>query len=271
MHNPKFRLKLEVGKLPISVELEDKNIRDEFLSIYAPFITRRKSVYRIAVNMRKKSRESSTGDGISFSFARGIYQVKSTEFSFRFDVRKRQGRVDMHTLWPREILNSAFANISKFLILRRGGMVFHGCGVVRNNQAYIFTGPAEAGKSTVARTSRKSTILSQELIGVDFLGRDIKAFALPNLDDKEFPFRTNASFKIAGLFKLVKDRRNYLKAIPKSQALADFLVLPYGFRNLISFSAYFNGYSRLIESVPCYELHFLPDGSFWRCIDGLVN
>jgi hypothetical protein len=83
--------------------------------------------------------------------------------------------------------------------------------------------------------------------------------------------RAGGDFSVGGLFKLIKAKENRLKVIPKAQALADFFILPFGFEKFISFKDYFNRYNELIATTSCYGLHFLPDNSFWRCIDGRVN
>ena len=158
-------------------------------------------------------------------------------------------------------------NISIFAIIKEGGIVFHASGIVRNEKAYIFFGPSGSGKSTVAQASSKYGVLSEELIGIQPEDRGFKAFAIPYKTDTRFSKRLNSYFKIAGIFKLVRDRCNYLKPIPKPQALADFFILPLGLKHLISYNELLNRYCRLIKEVPCFELHFLPDSSFWKCIE----
>ena len=264
-------LKVEIGNTPILIELDNPHPFGEIKALYAPFITAEKCRYRIKATARLKAGHSPESEKVSFSFVNGVYKIKFAEFKAVLDLNSRLGSVEVSSPWPQQALVSALTNLYVFLKLNRGGIVFHASAVVRKNLAYVFFGPSGAGKSTVVEVSREHTVLSEELIGLDFLNRSYYAFAFPYYGDLRFSLRTNACFKVAGLFKLVKDRRNYLKAIPKPRALVDFFTFPYDLRILRSFPGYFNQHHRLIESVACNELHFVPDSSFWRCIDESLN
>ena len=264
-------LRVEIGNIPILIELDGPCVFEENTALYEPFITSKKCLYRIKVSSSLRRGELSAPEGVSLVFKNSIYKIECAEFKGILDLDGRRGSICLSAPCSSQALVSALTNFSIFLKLNKGGIVFHASAIVRENRAYVFFGPSGAGKSTVAELSQKYTVLSQELVGFDFLNRSCRAFAFPYYEDLRFSSRSNGCFKVAGLFKLVKDKRNYLKAIPKALALADFFTFPYDLGILKSFSGYFNQHSKLIESVSCYELHFLPDGSFWKCIDGRFN
>jgi len=265
-------LTIEVGSEVISVVFQDEKFLEAVRQIYLPFMSNKKPQYLIKVEISRRCDAHAGSDTVISSLdAAGIYTIESGEFKGILDLKKKSGTLYLSAGWSQEILVSALTNLCMATLFKKGAMVFHASAVVKNNKAYIFSGPSGAGKSTVARVSRNYRILSEELIGFFRRNNTFRAFALPYIEDTRFTWRTNGSFRVAALFKLAKDRRNYLKAIPKPQALADFFILPYGFQHVCSLEDYFSVCHKLISSVPCYELHFTPDRSLWRCIDECVN
>jgi hypothetical protein len=267
----KYSLKVEVGGIPFAIEFENKRAREKVQNVYAPFFSKKVPWYKIEVKNREGLKDGLLSADIVFSFKGGIYKIACREFSGFLDVKKRSACLFISALQPREVFTSALTNIFTSVLLKKGVLLFHGCGVVKDGRAYIFLGPSGAGKSTVARASVDFLVLSEELIGVHLSGGRFKAFALPYSGDTAFRRRAGGDFSVGGLFKLIKAKENRLKVIPKAQALADFFILPFGFEKFISFKDYFNRYNELIATTSCYGLHFLPDNSFWRCIDGRVN
>jgi hypothetical protein len=82
--------------------------------------------------------------------------------------------------------------------------------------------------------------------------------------------RENINAPIRRLFLLIKDRKNYLRRIFFPKSISRFLA------NVVKFSLIpeklnktFNLCCELLQKMPFYELHFLPDESFWRCLDDI--
>jgi hypothetical protein len=267
----KYSLNVEVGGIPFAIEFEDQRSREKVQNVYAPFSSQKVPRYKIEVKNRESLRDGLVSAEMALSFKGGIYKISCREFSGFLDVKRRSAFLFISASQPEEVFISALTNIFTSVLLKKGALVFHGCGVVKDSRAYIFLGPSGAGKSTVARACADFSVLSEELIGVHWSGGSFKAFALPYSGDTAFRHRAGGDFFVSGLFKLIKDRENRLNAIPKAQALADFFILPFGFEKFISFKDYFTRYNQLIATTSCYGLHFLPDNSFWSCIDGCVN
>lgn len=262
-------MRIEVGKISFLIEFDTPRMAGELSGLYKPFSTRKKPVFGIRV--KNHAYRHMDKPDLTVRFKAGVYKLASEEFNISLNLQKRSAIIEIFSRWQAEACAHALNNIYQFLSLNKGNLVMHASAVAKNDRAYVFLGPSGSGKSTVAEASASHAVLSEELIGVLTQKRQMRAFSIPYQSDVRFTHRINKYFKIAGLFKLVKDGKNYLKPIPKPQALADFLILPYNFRKLISFGDYFDRYRKLIETVPCFELHFLPDKSFWRCIDGYFN
>ncbi len=274
----KYELKIEVANIVTSLELDDpflflfQQLREtfsEFLS--AEVLTKagesnKSAEINIGVKIvdNLKAQESSI-PGLYFYGKEAI--VKGSNFLGRMDLSKRKGEIDILPSYARESLASFLRIIYNILLTREGGLVLHACGIVKDNRAYIFFGPSQSGKSTVAQLSKDYTILSDDLIVIKRVNGSCKVFGTPYWDRLKESQGKRGIFEIAGLFKLVKDNKTYLKRFSYSQGMAEVLTLPGIPKEHQPIDKLLNISSHLIKETPCYELHFLPNKTFWRCIE----
>ena len=156
----------------------------------------------------------------------------------------------------------AKANILKslysILVVNHGGLVLHASAVLRNGKAYIFFGPSGSGKTTVAKLSQEFPVLDDESIFIERRNSSYQAFGE----------RLRMSFPIQGIYKLTQDKKVYLNRLPISQALAELFTIPGLLRKgLAGHKKLLLNLSKLVTEIPCFDLHFRQDNSFWRCID----
>lgn len=265
-------LGIKVGDVPILVEFEEEALFDRVKNIYQRFKSKSRPLYRINIGACGYCREGANRqDKVFSSFKKEIYRINCSEFKAQLDFENKIGWIRLAPTSSSEVITSALANLCMFILLKRGAMLFHACGVVKNNRAFIFSGPSGAGKSTVAKLSSNYAILSEELLGIYSSGKHFKVFPLPYAGDTVFFSQSARPFPLAAMLRLVKDRENFLEDVSKARASADFLIVPSQFNKFISFPEYFRAFNQLIGSTPCYNLHFRPDPSFWRCIDDKFN
>jgi hypothetical protein len=198
--------------------------------------------------------------------------INSNEYAGYMDLRTMQGQVDVLPTWALAAFVNFLKNLYSALILFTEGLMLHAAAVAKDDMAYIFFAPSGGGKSTVAGLSSDYTVLTDELVAVRRGEGSFNAYGTPFWGSRRDERRgINSSFEIAGLFKLVKDSAVYLKRLPESLAAAEILTVPRCYYDLGSVTGLLNSCSDLASVVPCYELHFLPDSSFWRCIDGHIG
>ena len=198
--------------------------------------------------------------------------INSNEYSGYMDLRTMQGQVDILPTWALAAFVNFLKNLYSALILFAEGLMLHAAAVAKDDVAYIFFAPSGGGKSTVAGLSSNYTVLTDELVAVRRANDSFNAYGTPFWGSKRGERRgINSSFEIGGLFKLVKDNEVYLKRLPHSLAAAEILTVPQCYYDLESVAKLLNSCSDLANVIPCYELHFLPDTSFWRCIDGHIG
>ncbi len=259
-------LQIVAGDIPLAITLDDHQILKQLQSLYAPFAGGGDAACKIKIKVTKGTSNVSVQDQVDIKFSNHVYQVINSEYSARIDLKKKIGTIDISSDWKLEACSNAIKNVYTFLIINTGGLVLHASGVARQEQAYIFCGSSGAGKTTVAEISQENVVLGEELIGIKADAQSWRAFSIPYQQDCRFPRRSNDFFRIAGLFQLVQDTSNHIIPIPKPRALADFFILPVGFEKFTSCYNLLEKWHRLVNEVGCFELHFLPNSSFWHCI-----
>lgn len=267
----KYELKIEVANIVTSLELDDSFLLQQLKETFSEFLSTKPAEINIGVKIVDNLKAQKYSPlGLSFSGEEVI--IKADEFFGRMDLSKRKGEVDLLPPYAKGSLANFLRNIYNILITREGGLILHACGIVKDTKAYIFFGPSQSGKSTVAQLSKDYTILSDDLIVIKKINGSCKVFGTPYWDRLKEDQGKKGIFGIAGLFKLVKDNKTYLKRLSYAQGMAEALTLPgipkehQPIDKLLSIS------SQLVKEAPCYELHFLPNKSFWKHIEKeLVN
>jgi hypothetical protein len=254
-----FRRCISVGGTGFSVTCFDQSLHGHLDRICTEFFSAELPEYELFIASRRVPQRAVD------------YVLRVEEFSCLLDTKSKTAAIDFNGAPSSEITAAALAHLCMVVSLLKGAVLFHASAVVKNGSAYIFAGPSGAGKSTIARVSAPMAVLSQELIGITKDAETVLAFALPYAGDAELNFRANGRVAVAGMFKLVKDRMNTVRLMSRPQALAEFFTIPEAAKPIISQEEYFRRYCEVIASVACYELHFKPDDSFWRILDGHHN
>ena len=164
------------------------------------------------------------------------------------------------------LISYAFSN----LLAVNKGMLLHAAAVIRGGKAFLFFGVQGAGKSTIARLSRKYEVLGDDIIAVRKKGGHYYAFSTPW---KQAPFikpDRHAKGKISTIFFIKKSDRISFKSLQPEHALMRMLsrhihFLIYTKRSLtekIFFTA-----ADFTKRIPAYEMEFEKTRDFWRELD----
>jgi hypothetical protein len=187
-------------------------------------------------------------------------------------IRQSEGDFRPERQHPEYVYDSVFRIVLSFLLLDADGLLLHSAGVIRSGKGYLFVGMSGAGKSTVARISApSSTVLSDDLTLLYLTEGGGTVFGTPFFGQHSTG-GANLSAPLEGMYFLHKAGENQMLPIAPGTALTRFLrsVMFFG-QDRSSTDAILDLSKRLCARVPCYELHFLPDDSFWRCIDARSN
>ncbi len=194
-----------------------------------------------------------------------------------YDADKKSGklRIDkLFTMLPclrvfEQILYQAFYSagddrkLDTFLI--------HSSAVIHRGMGFIFTGPPDAGKSTIAKVSLPKAVLNDEINIISHTDGKIWVRSTPF--NGLFEQKTNTQSELRAILLLHKAGKNELVRIEGAQAvtpLAREIVPPIGLNEVLTpgvKEAMLDMACRLARSIPIFKLLFLPNGSFWRAID----
>ncbi|MFC1591028.1 hypothetical protein ACFL43_00740 [Thermodesulfobacteriota bacterium] len=149
-------------------------------------------------------------------------------------------------------------------------LLLHSSGVLRNGCGYVFTGRSGSGKSTVAALSGDYDILNDEMC---LIAREESGFTVQATPFNGF-FRAKKNLKgpLKAIFFLKQAQQNFLKESRIAECvipLAREIVTPMGILDVdkkFPLSKMIELAEKVLSGVAFYELHFLPDKSFWQCI-----
>jgi hypothetical protein len=122
----------------------------------------------------------------------------------RFDEGFRWGEVVIapDSLYARECHYPLAYPLDELIFLHRiardGGLMLHSCGVVRDADALLFTGPSGAGKTTISRLMREhaeASVLSDDRIVLRPDGNGIRIFGTPWHGDGELSSTDSARLR----------------------------------------------------------------------------
>ena len=241
---------------------------------YSAYSGRGEHLLEVNVEYVGQRRSSSLLDQ-NAQFEDGICYFHAPGFEGFVDSKRGEGELVLSSKRPLDEIDYYLRVAYALLSFDSGGLMFHAAGLVRNGQAYLFFGHSGSGKTTVARVSKSVLVLNDDLLilapATSPGNQSTKwiAYATPFWNPTQVA-PTNHCAPVTGLYRLVQDQEVYLEPMKSSQALAEMVsnipVIP---DDLSRGERLLKRCSVLIENIPVYYLHFLPDSTFWGAIDAL--
>jgi hypothetical protein len=149
--------------------------------------------------------------------------------------------------------------------------LLHSSSVVRDGTGYVFVGPSGSGKSTIAGLSSNFIVLNDEM---SIISKDNELFSVQATPfNGYFRQKKNLKVPLRGIYFIKQAKSTYVKKVPAQDCITALV------REMIPFMGILTAEHdiprpKMIEcaldtlaAVPFYELHFLPDDSFWKCIE----
>jgi hypothetical protein len=162
---------------------------------------------------------------------------------------------------------------------RLPAMIMHACGILRSGQVVLFTGPSEAGKTTIARFCRKrdGEVINDEMLLVsrpNQYGNGVIVEGAPFLG--RVSSRRNVRAPLRCIFLLKKSDKTVVHNLDRPEAylkLMRQIITPayIGQKDKRAVISLMSEYSdELTKAIPVYELEFnLDEKSLWRVVGEL--
>jgi hypothetical protein len=158
-------------------------------------------------------------------------------------------------------LETFLAAICAGRLLKDQGFLLHAAAVLRGEEALVFFGPSGSGKTTVAELIGNG-VITDETAAIRREAATYRVSAVPWRGQR-------LSAPLGGLFRLRKARETAFAPLSPSQAVRHLLPSVFFPRAEVEEADRFLEIARdLVKQVPCYEMGFTPDGSFWESIPG---
>ena len=150
-------------------------------------------------------------------------------------------------------------------LLREGGFLLHAAGLANGKKAYVFCGPTQSGKTTIAtKLANGHTVLTDETLAIRPTTSGYAAYSTPFPGDMNRVF-VNQGAKMNSLFFIRKGKDFSRHPLSPSevitQALPQLICLE---RTLEGVEAAFNALMKFSHTVPCYDLSFRPTMELWN-------
>lgn len=263
-------LTISVAQIPIRFIFKQKSLFYRIKKTYHKFLT------NVAADLWLEV-EKTHPESLKESFGPGLRSpelfVGSEEsaFSGSFEIKKNKGKLLVSSKRSEDFFSNFIRVLYGYLNYQAGGILLHAAVVIKKDKAYIFFGPSGSGKTTLTKLSKNYAVLGDDLAIIKKIKGNYFVFAAPwaisNLKDK--PLKP---FKVAALFKLFKDKDAYLEKLKSPQSLAEVFTFIVGIEKKPKiYTQLLARYTKLIEKIPCYRLHFRKDNSFWKEIDNVVK
>ena len=209
-----------------------------------------------------------TGDG-GFDIAGGLITGRYDAAARRGEIRAKatllRGR--LMRIWE-QILYQAYTSARQ--AQRAEGFLIHSAAVVVDGRGFLFVGPSESGKSTVAVNSRHHHVLGDEMSLVEE-GED-GLEVVGTLFNGTFKEKRPGRAPLAGVFILNQADHHGIAPMGRAEAVAALsteIVPPVGLDQVPdenTVPAMVDTAATLLDRTEVLRLEFLPDPGFWRPI-----
>jgi hypothetical protein len=206
----------------------------------------------------------------------GGFDIDDGLFRGFYNPGQRRGRIEAKAILARgqlmRVMEQIFyqAFFSARQVSGRDSIMIHSSAVIAGGQGFLFVGPSEAGKSTVARLSGNHHVLGDEMNLVHFT--DGSPVLEGTAFNGTFRDKKSGSAPLRAVFLLNQAPHHAVSPIGSAHAgslLAAEVVPPVGLDQIPdsgTVPAMVDAAARLIAAVPVSRLDFLPDAGFWSVI-----
>ena len=266
-----YRFSLGIADFTLQINCNDAHLTDTLAARYADFPPGQTATFFAQVDWVGEERCSSLLD-TNTNFQDGTLHFSAPGYQGHIDEKSRQGYLRLSSAKPVEDIDYFLRVVLALLAHQTGSILMHTAGVIRKDRAYLFFGHSGSGKTTVCRLSMDDSptsnqaILNDDLVLLQPMQNHWLAHGTPFWNPTQFK-PSNRCAPVAGMYLLIQDTHVYAQILASGKATAALIsnvpIIP---QDPLRSVQLFDTLARLQKSITIYELHFLPDNSFWDVI-----
>lgn len=263
-------IRLEISELCTLIECENSSFTEALKKRFRGFSSQKPPYMAIHITTDDRISPSSwtpSDPSLNLSLENGQLALKGADIHGLFDLASRKGEIKQPAITA--LFDGFLRILYSYLLTSQNGFMLHAAAIVRRDKGYVFFGPSNSGKSTIASLSSEFTVLGDELIAIRKMSNGYHIFGTPFWDGKN----TRLSIEqIQGFFRLHKGPHFSLHKVSSSQAVQEILTnVEFGVKTPSLVESIFTTSCEIMEKAPCYEMHFTPENSLWKNIDEAVG
>lgn len=272
-------LNLDIGPVTLALEFEQKNTVRYFEKYFMSKSSKKKGQIHIQITFADEETSSTVPNSLFLTkkINKNGFETANGLVRGCFDGKCNKWRFIVHPLIVtgdyKRVFEQIFYQAYNHAARNLDTNLVHSSGVIKEGRGYLFVGPSESGKSTVARLSRKYHVINDEINIINLNGK------IPMLEGTPFNglFRKKKPGKapLKGIFILNQASFHGVERISGGKAiksLAHEIIPPIGLDEAMSSSLFMYMMDRaqvISHSVPIYRMDFLQNGGFWKIISNL--
>lgn len=261
-------LEIEIAGLSLVISSDDCSFLSQIADRYEGFIKPPGSRAELSYFFSMTTDENlAAGSETVPEIAKGKTGYRILRRDFEIDVFPASSEITgivARNIYSFDSLLRVFFSVA---LLELDGLLLHSSSVLDGSKAFVFFGVSGSGKTTTAQLSSPThPVLSDELTIIRLHDDGHRAYGTPFWGEMQ-KNGINTSGKITALFQLVKNTEAKLVPLRPMPALQRILPCVLFFARQENFvQRAVDICCRLVQDLPVYEMHFLPDPSFWRLL-----
>jgi hypothetical protein len=261
-----YTCSLDIAGISIALACNHAGLCKALNQRYRAFLTDRESQFKINITWEKKA-NSTTFVIPDISIDGYRVTLNAPEFSGFSDVAKQQAEITIQVATPVEAVDYFLRVVFAFLAFEAQGIMVHGAGILHKENGYLFFGHSGSGKTTLSRLSVNDAVLNDDLVVLMPLKKAWKMYGTPFWHASQIQ-PNPLSAPLVAMYRLVQDKSVSITALKPGQALAELMSnIPIIPSDTKLSKLILDRCMMLLQRVPAYQLHFLPDASFWQAIN----
>lgn len=261
---------LLIAGLRIALYSNNIELSESLSRKYGSFSTSDDAQFGVNISWKKTERPILFATP-EISFSGITIHLSSQGYAGYFDIGQKTGELFIEVANPLDAVEYYLRILFATLTFENEGIMVHGAGIMHKGGGYVFFGHSGSGKTTISRASVQDIVLNDDLVVLKMHEGTWMIYSTPFSNPTQVAPQKQA-VNLTAIFNLVQGTTVSITPMKSAQALAELISnIPVISSNPRYSLDLLDRCNSILYLIPAYQLHFLPDDSFWQVIDQIFN